>query len=262
MKDELLRAQVANRIISLREYLESPHSRASARQLIRNEISLHAKERLLLIYNNKIEQISEEDPELKSRGTELDGYRKKAADLDEEIRAITKAHSTLQKEIGADDIDMTTRKRFFVETVAYIMEKCREYESDPESVLVDGVFRADEIDWLLEPLDERAPQYRPDISVRLRDALLPENLWDEHYVPPKITLRVCQELRKIVAAMRAIPEDAEPLIENTSGDDDELVSGDGGVVAMPVMDEVTAAAPLNIPGRIARRDSGKSIGVF
>jgi hypothetical protein len=256
LRGELLRAQVANRIISLRSYLESPHSRTSARQLIRMEVSLHAKEKMLLIYNNKIEAITTEDPELKVKDKELDGFRQKAKELDEEIRKITKAHSDLQESIGADDIDMTTRKRIFVETVAYLMDKCREYESNPENVLVDGVFRANEIDWLLEPLGERTPQYRPDISVRLRDALLPENLWDPHYKPPKIALRVCQELRKIVAGMRAIPEDAEPLMDVEDDEDDVTFSEN----SIPVMEDMAAPTPVLIPG--AGSQESKSMGIF
>lgn len=262
LKGDLMRAQVANRIISLRQYLESPHSRTSARQLIRMEISLHGKEKMLLLYNNKIEQIVDDDPELKVRSSELDSYQDKAKKTDEEIRKITTAHTVLQEAIGADDIDMTTRKRIFVETVSYLMQKCREYESDPENVLVDGVFRAKEIDWLLEPGagGERAPQYRPDISMRLRDSLLPENLWDPHYVPPKITQRVCQELRKIVAGMRAIPEDAEPLLEIEDGDDDDSAGfNDGSVI--PTMDDMGAPVAAGFP-TMGVKDKGASMGVF
>lgn len=260
IKDELLRAQVANRIISLREYLESPHSRTSARQIIRLEVSMHGKEKMLLIYNNKIEQIAEEDPELRSRKGDMDEFRLKAKDLDAEMRAMTKAHSDLLKEIGADDIDMTTRKRMAVETVGYIMNLCRVYESDPENVLVDGVFRANELDWLMEPEGERTPQYRPDISIRLREALLPENLWDPHYKPTKIQMRVTQELRKMVACMRAIPEDAEPLLENDGDEDEDALAAAGGV---PMMDDVQAVAAVDVPqiGQ-ARKNSGAPMGVF
>jgi hypothetical protein len=259
VRDDMLRAQVANRILSLKDYLISQHSRTKARQLIRMEISLYSKERMLLLFSNKIEQIVAEDPELKSRATELDGYRLKASDLDKEIRNITKDHAALQDEIGADDIDLTTRKRIFVETVAYIQEKCRQYESDPESVLLDGVFRADEIDWLLDPLDERRPQYRPDIVVRLHDALQPRNLWDPEYKPPKLTLRVCQELRRLAECMRAVPDDA-PALPDAEADEDELPLGDG---VMPTMESVTNQdTPPPAAAFGARQESGPAIGVF
>lgn len=258
VKDELLRAQVANRILSLKDYLMSQHSRTKARQLIRMEMSLHAKEKMLLLYTNKIEEIVQSDPDLSVKGRELDGYREKAADLDKEIRQITKDHAALQEEIGADDIDLTTRKRIFVETVAYIQEKCRQYESDPETVLLDGVFRADEIDWQLDPLDERRPQYRPDIVVRLHDALQPRNLWDPDYKPPKLTLRVCQELRRLAECMRAVPDDAPPL-PDMEAEEDDLPTGDG---VMPVMESVSdqVVAPSLSFG--PREESGPAIGVF
>lgn len=260
VKDPLLRAQVGNRILSLKDYLMSQHSRTKARQLIRMEMSLHAKEKMLLLYTNKIERIVEEDPELKSKGSELDSYREKAANLDKEIRQITKDHAELQEELGADDIDLTTKKRIFVETVAYIQEKCRQFESDPEMLKVDGVFRADEIDWLLEPLDERRPQYRPDIVVRLHDALIPKNLWDAEYKPPKLTLRVCQELRRLADCMRAVPEDAQPL-PDLEAEDDDLPTGDG---VMPVMEDVPAEAAVAAApaGLFARREEGPAMGVF
>jgi hypothetical protein len=262
VRDEMLRAQVANRIISLKDYLISQHSRTKARQLIRMEMSLHAKEKMLLIYTNKIEHIVRTDPNLNTHSTDLENYRVKAAELDKEIRQITKDHTTLQDEIGANDIDMTTRKRIFVETVAYIQLKCQEYESDPESVLLDGVFRADEIDWLLESLGDRRPQYRPDITVRLHDALLPRNLWDPEYKPPKLTLRVCQELRRMADCMRAVPEDAAPL-PDMEAEDDGLPTGDG---LMPPMEPIPADAisPSLLPAGMAAHATtrGSSIGVY
>lgn len=258
IKDETLRAQVAHRILSLKDYLSSPHSRTSARQIIRMEVTLHGLEKILVGYNNKIDRLSEEDPERRASGTEIDSLSNKAQDLDKEIRAISKAHAALQKELGADDIDMTTRKRIFVETVGYIMEKCRQYESDPENVLVDGVFRANEIDWLLEPLGERGPQYRPDISIRMAEALLPENLWDPHYKPTKIQQRVCQELSKIVETMRAVREDAAALPEDDDDDDSAGMEG----VDVPLLDmDAETQARVGFPS-LGAREERAAIGVF
>ena len=259
VKDEALRAQVAHRILSLKDYLASPHTRTSARQIIRMEVTLHGLEKILVGYNNQIDRLSEEDPERRSRGGEIDTLSDKAQKLDGEIRKISKAHADLQKDLGADDIDMTTRKRIFVETVAYIQDKCRQYESDPENVLVDGVFRAGEIDWLLEPLGERPPQYRPDISLRLKEALTPENLWNPDYQPTKIPLRVCQELRKIVETLRSVPEDAAPLIE-PDDDDDEAQGMEG--VDVPLIDaDAESGMPAVMPN-FQRREETEVIGVF
>jgi hypothetical protein len=267
--DPMMRAQVAGRIISLKDFLASPHSRTSARQLIRMEVSLHSKEKILMLYNRKIEQIAKEDPELRSKKTELQGYQEAAKNLDAEIRAITKAHGVLQVDIGANDIDMTTRKRLYVETVGYLMEQCRIYESEPENILLDSVFTAAEIVWLSEPLDERPPQYRPDVVMRLNEAMRPENLWNPEYVPSPISQRACQILRKIVegasAALKGVPEDAPALHE--PDDDDDEGSFDGSTILASAADdgEVSAAGPgAPLPFSMGRQGGGGGgvIGVF
>lgn len=253
VSDPMLRTQVANRLLSLKEYLESQHSRSSARQLVRYEISLHAAEKLLLVYTAKIEKILAEDPMLEKNAALVEGYRAKADSLDKEIRATTKAHGDLQKAIGADDYDKTTQKRIAVETIGYLMEKCKEYESDPESVYLDGVFTAGEIDWQLDPLGERLPQYRPDIVLRLNEALKPENLWDPTYKPTPIQIRVAQELRKLAECLRSVPEDAPPIVD-LDDESDEPIAQNGGVV-MPEMEiDGTANSPNLIP-RAARTSS-------
>lgn len=267
--DAMMRAQVAGRIVSLKDFLASPHSRTSARQLIRMEVSLHSKEKILMLYNRKIEQIAKEDPELKVKKSELQGYQEAAKNLDAEIRAITKAHGVLQSDIGANDIDMTTRKRLYVETVGYLMEQCRIYESEPENIVLDGVFTAAEIVWLSEPLGERPPQYRPDVVMRLNEALRPENLWNPEYVPSPISQRACQFLRKLVegasAGLKGVPEDA-PALHEPDDDDDEGVFDGSTILASAADDgEVSAAGPgAPLPFSMGRQGAvgGGVIGVF
>ena len=262
VKDEGLRAQVAKRILSLKEYLSGPHTRTSAREIIRMEVTMHGLEKILVSYQNQIERLVEEDPERRTRGAEIDALSKKAQELDGKIRDVGESHAKKQKAIGADDIDMTTRKRIFVETVAYIQEKCREYESDPENVLADGVFRPREIDWLLEPCGERTPQYRPDISVRLAEALTPKNLWDPDYMPTPISQRVCQELRRMVEHLREVPEDA-PALPEVDEDDDDAEGGtfegnsDVPLIEPGVEQEVVMSGPV-----FERRKAGPAMGVF
>lgn len=260
IKDPLMRAQVAKRILSLKDYLMSPHSRTAAREIIRMENAMHSLEKTMTGVQNKLDQQISEDPERIRLASEIDANSKKVNDLNKELRLISVAHAKAQKALGADDIDMTTRKRIFVETVAYIQEQCRIYESDPENVRADGVFRANEIDWLMEPLGERGPQYRPDISTRLADALTPENLWDPEYVPPKVSIRVCQELRKLVEGMRKIPEDAPPLIEL---DDEDEVSSISEGMAVPLEEGDVSLAPGAVVNPWGRREEETQVmGVF
>lgn len=262
VRDEALRAMVAKRILSLKDYLSGPHTRTSAREIIRMEVTMHGLEKVLVTYQNQIERLVREDPERKSRGTEIDALSTKARELDGEIRKIGLDHAKKQKDIGADDIDMTTRKRIFVETAAYIMEQCRIYESDPANILVDGVFRAGEIDWLLEPLGERLPQYRPDIVVRVREALLPENLWNPEYVPSKIQVRVSQELRKIVESLRQAPVDGPALVEDDDEDDGgEGMMEQGGGLDVPQMEAGELLAPA-VGAGYQRREEEVVMGLF
>jgi hypothetical protein len=267
VKDPMHRVQVAKRILSLKDYLASPHTRTTAREIIRFEITMHGLEKVLTTTQNKVDRLIEEDAEMRVNDSEISRLTEKCKELDTEIRKIGAEHAKRQVAIGADDIDMTTRKRIFVETVAYIQEKCREYESDPENVLVDGVFRAREIDWLMDPLGEREPQYRPDIVVRLDDALCRKNLWDPEYVPPPISIRVCQELRKMVENMRKVPEDAPPLMELDDEDEDAAAVGEEGMDLSLGADtsaagevEMMGAAPFGRRGE--DEDGGETIGIY
>jgi hypothetical protein len=64
VKDSLLRAQVAKRILSLREYLSGDHTRTQARQIIRLEISIHGQERLQSKYHNELDEALDKDGKL------------------------------------------------------------------------------------------------------------------------------------------------------------------------------------------------------
>ncbi len=257
-----LRLQVANRILSLREYLESQHTKAAARQLIRWEISLHHNERLLIVYNNRMEEILERDPKLTANDGEMEVVKKKASDLEKLIRETTDAHKALQKEIGADEADRTTQKRRLIDTMGFLMEMCAKWETDPDEILVDRVFTAGEVDWLLQPLGERPPLYRADIVTRMSEALRPENLWNPDYKPTKIQVRVTQELARLVRCMREVPEDAAPL-PVADEDEDAVPLGTNAAVMLPEVDapgDGTGAVPM-LPRR-AGAAAGPVMGAF
>lgn len=249
-----LRAQVASRILSLREWIESPNTRMAARELIRMEISMHGKEKLLSSLNNELERRLTEDPDREDDVGMIDSLATKVEAVDKQLRTLATAYVKLQKDIGADEGDKASRKRTYIDTVAYLQEQCRLFESDPENLHVDGVFTAAEIDWLLEEgPGGRDPQYRPDISIRLYEALMPENLWDPHYRPTPIQQRVCQELRRIVKTLRALPEDAPPLNEAFDEEDEEgSLTGADVLSTMPIDDgdaPLPTSAPRHTPTR-------------
>ena len=122
----------------------------------------------------------------------------------------------------------------------------RELESDFEAVLAsndptqglaaaqnlrsvpDGAphaFTAAELVWLTTPLSIRKAQYRPDIVIRAKEAMLSENLWAPDYKPNNVEREASRRLQRIVAGLEdgAEPEEIEGIDSGlTTGDEDEL----------------------------------------
>ena len=245
--DPALRAEVANRIVSLKSWLSDSHTRVSAREVIRMEISMHGAETRMLHWQTRMEEeiqnaeAGKNDPAFMREKSEkaIENAREKLDDADKTLRQLTKDHSALLKHLGADELDMAARKRIFVETATYLIDRCREYESNPENINADGVFTAAEIHWLTEPLGERDPQYRPDISVRVAEALQPENLWNPDYVPTPIQRQVQRTLlgmvKRVHATRKDVPEDEDtPDTGWREDDDDDAISDDESAVSTSV----------------------------
>lgn len=253
-KDPVLRAEVASRIISLRTWLSSPHDRTGARELIRTEIAMHTMDSLLIGYRNKLAKYQADEDSGTDQTALIDAVYLKIANLEKQMREMSKAHADKQQAIGANDIDMIERKRIYVETVSFMIDQCREFEADPENWKPDGIFTAQEIDWQLEPSGERGPQYRLDIVMVANDALKPENLWNPKYKQPKVTRRVCQELATMYNSLRGISLDAEPLPEvdedeEESGVADDVTTvpiGEAGPASEAQMERAPAAAPMGV----------------
>lgn len=265
VKGDLLRAQVAMRILSLREYLSGAHTRMQARNLIRMELSMHAYERLQNRYQNELDAALDEDPNLIAKKSEVESLRKKVEEIDAKMLKLGTEHGKIQNALGADETDLTARKILAIDTVAYITEQCRLYESDPENWKPDGFFTAGEIDWLMEPAGERPPQYRPDISVRLDEAFAPENFWSQDYKPTKIQARVVQELRWMVERIRTVRPDEDAVREVDDDDDgDDETAADGGAIAAAAVEPggQAAAAPFMAGAGRAAGDGDAQFGVF
>jgi hypothetical protein len=255
-KDSILRAEVASRIVSLKDWLNSPHKRMGARELIRTEISMHGLDSLLVGYQNKLAKLQEDEVAGIQKDAEIEMVHVKISNLEKQMREMSKAHADKQESIGANDLDMTTRKRIYVETVSHLIDQCREYESDPENWKPDGVWTANEINWLLEPSGERDPQYRFDIAMVARDCVMPEHLWDPKYKPPKVTRRVCQELNRLIAVMRVVPKDAEPLPDRDEEEEDGGVADD--VATLPISENDPTMTVESVP----RPPAAAPMGVF
>lgn len=244
--DEMIRAETAGRILSLREYLEAPHHRVSARRLISLELGMHTLERLQLSYQNQLDKaLSDESDIIKEKG-KVGDLEKKIDAVDAKMAKLTTQHSKLQKDIGAEDVDLTTKKVSLVGTVAYIMEECRKFEDDPENWKVDGVFTAGQVNWLMEPSGERPAQYRPDIVVRVNEAMRPENLWNPRYEPTTIQQAVVQKMRKIAEGVEAMRSDAKverEIDEEDDGEDEIAGAGEAAMARVSAGDVRTAITP-------------------
>ncbi len=278
--DPALRAEVAHRIISLKTYLADSHTRVSAREVIRMEISMHGAETRMIHWQNTLEEeiqkaeAGKNDPAFLRDKTDaaIENARGKLDDADKTLRQLTKDHSALLKHLGADELDMTARKRIFVETVAYLVDRCRAYEADPANAKVDGTFTAAEIHWLLDPLGEREPQYRPDISLRVAEALQPENLWNPDYVPSAIQRQVTRELHSMVKRIRTIRKDVaedEDTPENgwredddEDGSDEDTATGGDTVAAIPTDPTGDALPPPRPWTGGPSADTGPAAGFF
>lgn len=265
VRDPEQRVRVAGRILTLSEHLRAPNTRVPAREVIRMEITMHALQKMQIAKQDDIDQILDNPERARMKGHEIDKMQDRVNLLDDRIRKIAKDHSDLLERIGADELDLTARKKQFVADMNYLIEACRDYESDPANMKVDGIWTAEEIDWQLDPLAAgRDAQYRPDIAIRMGDALRPENLWDPTYRPPKVAKRVCQELARIVRHLRGIPEDAAELPEDPETlaemDDEATTEGDAPTDS-PAPSSHRAFATAR-SSRIEADDEEPTMGVF
>ena len=130
-----------------------------------------------------------------------------------------------------------------------MMERVREYHENPEHKLVDGVFTAQEVVWLLTPTKLRAAQYRPDIVTRVNECLQPEHLFDRDYEPTKIQRKACRQLANIVRNLgMAQSEDNIEGIDDapTAGEEDE-----GSVSTTPQLNMVATSDTVVAAGAVA-----------
>jgi hypothetical protein len=269
--DEHERMRVAHRILDLKAFLIAPNTREIAREIIRVEMSMRMQNLLLAGYSNKLKEKLERDPTMISTGSEITDLNQKMMACDGALKNLSTAHGNLMKSIGADDLDMSARKRIFVETVNHLLVECQRFESDPGNQPIDGVFTAAEVEWLQTPLGERGNQYRPDVVVRIREALLPENLWDPGYKPTPIEAGVLARLRKLSDQMSeelVNGEEGFELVvpdEDPSDDDadaDPLAARRAGGTGAPALDGLDDLPATSYRREAAPAESAPIIGIF
>jgi hypothetical protein len=121
----------------------------------------------------------------------------------------------------------------------------QEWYAKRERKLLDGIFTGEEIMWLLTPTEFRPAQYRPDIVVRLHEALRPENLWAEDYEPSPVQRNACRILSRIVRqASEEIAAERDAEIKDSVDPDEATEDAPAPAADFPVPIPSFAGAPV------------------
>lgn len=205
------RVFAAARITELRSIFEDPNRREAARGLVAMELNLHDNETSRSLLKSRLESIAKKV----DRGEDLSVKEsEEIRDIQVSLEKNETAHTKLFEKyynaannLGAEEIEAGELRKVALGTISHFIEAQREFYASGDKALVDGMFTADEVIWLTTPLPLRPPQYRVDIVTRVREALLPENLWSGDYKPTPIQREACRRLAKIV---KGLEEESEP----------------------------------------------------
>lgn len=217
------RLYVANRILELRNLLEDKQTRESARTLIVMELNMTSHESALYAHKLRLETLQ--------RTSEIsEGQSKEILKLGDAIttteKALTQLSTTYRAaaaELGSDEIEAGEQRRVAIGTISHLTESHRQFYESGTRLLIDGMFAADEVVWLTTPLTIRPAQYRPDVVLRVNEAMIPENLWGKDYKPTVIQRDACRRLLKLAQLLsEEIPPPVIPEIDaDNSGDEDD-----------------------------------------
>lgn len=175
--DDDKRLYAARRVLDLRRHFEDPRTRETARQIINCELNMRTYEEKLL----GEKYLKPED------------FTK----LEQALTKLTEKHRDLIGEIGADEAELDGQRSVALDTYSSFARGMQEWYGKNERTLIDGIFTAEEATWLLTPAHMREAQYPSAIVIRMKEALLPENLWAPDYEPTPIQREACRALLQI-----------------------------------------------------------------
>ncbi|RYD50147.1 MAG: hypothetical protein EOP85_00155 [Verrucomicrobiaceae bacterium] len=205
---------VANRLLEMRGIMEDRTRRESGRQLINMELNLADSESTRAALKKRLDVIHKQASDISKDSS------KEVREISEALEKNQRSHTELMKsylkaaeEIGGEEMEQGEQKRVALGTASYFVEAIREFYESGERTLIDGVFTADELVWYTTPIPLRPAQYRPDIVLRIREAMEPQNLWNGDYVPTPIQreasrrmLKLSRQLMEEEEEERRIPE--------------------------------------------------------
>lgn len=215
----------ARRITELYTLFTDKNRREPARQLVMMELHLHDSEKVRAALKGRLDVLHGKENLQDKESTEL-------LKIQEALERHEKSHSALQKnylaaasEIGADEVEQGELRKAALGTASFFVESAREYYQDGTRALIDGVFSAEELEWLTTPIPMRPAQYRPDIVIAVNEAMNPFNLFNPDYTPSKIPREASRRMLNIARGM--MDEEDPPVIDEidsvpTDGDDVEV----------------------------------------
>lgn len=215
IKSHADRLYVANRIIELRKLLEDKYKREQVRQLIVMELSMANYEATIHALKSRLETIQKASEIQSKESAEIQSISKSLSETEKALTILSTTYQKQADDIGGDEMEAGEARRVAIGTASHLVEAHRKYYASGDRSLIDGMFTADEIVWLTQPLSIRPAQYRPDVVLRVREAFQPENLWSPDYKPTTIQREACRRMLKLV---QALTDEAEP--ETISGIDD------------------------------------------
>lgn len=217
---------VANRILEQRRLFDDKNRRESARQIIVMELNLADSEAGRALLKRRLDALLKKATDIsKTEGEEVMSISTSLEKNEKAHTALSEKYFKAAADIGEDAIEEGEVRKIALGTFSHAVEAVREYYASGERLLMDGMFAADELVFLTTPLGIRPAQYRPDIVLRVNEAMKPENLWDPDYKPTVIQREVSRRLLRLA---KGLTEEEEPAfipdIDEAPGSEDDIQS--------------------------------------
>jgi hypothetical protein len=267
------RAFVARRLIELATLMEDPNRREPARQLIMMELALSDSETTRALLKSRLETISDKKDLGDKESSELQKIQDSLDKNEISHTKLTEKYLKAAGDLGAEQIEQGELRKVALGTASHFVEAIRQYYLAGDRSLIDGVFAADEIIWETTPLPLRPPQYRPDLVLRINEAMKPENLWNPNYEPSsfaqpgmfKTHREACRRL--LLIAKRLVEEEDTkhiPDIDDASASDETEDSTHEDLDPEPAPTDpipfTTTPSPIITPSPLPREESVMVMG--
>ncbi len=211
---------IAKRILELRPQLETAVYRESARQVILMELNMRRYESMLAIrqvaLNKKLLEAEQ------GKNVDLKNFEEEFRKTEVALTKLAETHRDLLEDIGGDQEETEGQLRTAIDSFGYATDAMIAYYAKGDRELLDGVFTAGELRFALTITDVRDfQQYRPDIVTRIREALMPENLWGGKANLTKVPRDMCRKLKKICDSLDEPEVSTIPSIDDGGSAEEE-----------------------------------------